>query len=420
MNAEDPMELSLDPERRAFGYEDIELDLDLTGDAVIDPNDDDMAEDDMPSLEQNVLEDVYTGNDEQMIDESSDNIEESFEHLDQNHSILDEDIDDVGSPINNIGRNESLIQDEQQGSEETDEHLVSTVKPTVQPIDDRYLHQKDHTDNTLNAEKYGDGHVSQIQGTVDPQVPAFPLEETYAAGLSNKKLSTTDNEDFSYEEKPLGAHDADESWTQSAKFSNTKLDTVSNDTTNDLVEFEASDAALSNNHSEEKEVHEKTEENLDKQILEDLSSISHQTSQPVPDGRLDYSEAVEGGFASVDEHISMVQQVGTPEGGEAKIKSEFNQFEVGHQGQWTLQSVFVLYQGDKISLFPPENDQQDESQTYFLQDEKFAWDSIHNLLDACKLVLGESIGDQEELEINIEELGLQIKQVWDPTPKKKV
>ena len=76
-----------------------------------------------------------------------------------------------------------------------------------------------------------------------------------------------------------------------------------------------------------------------------------------------------------------------------------------------MHPVIVVYQNNEMSLFPPIEQEQEQSQTYFLQDEAYAAGSINNLLGACRSVLGDSIGEQDELEIQIAELGLHISEV---------
>ena len=77
--------------------------------------------------------------------------------------------------------------------------------------------------------------------------------------------------------------------------------------------------------------------------------------------------------------------------------------------------VVVVYQNNEISLFPPLEQNQESSQTFFVHDEKLAGQSISKLLEACRVVLDESIGEEDELEIRIEELGLYINEVSYPT-----
>lgn len=73
--------------------------------------------------------------------------------------------------------------------------------------------------------------------------------------------------------------------------------------------------------------------------------------------------------------------------------------------------VVVVYQDNEMSLFPPIDQDQEHSQTYLLHDETHAAGSINYLLGACRSVLGESISEQDELEIQIEDLGLHLSEV---------
>lgn len=75
----------------------------------------------------------------------------------------------------------------------------------------------------------------------------------------------------------------------------------------------------------------------------------------------------------------------------------------------TVHPVVVVYQDVEISLFPPSD--QSDSYTFFLHDEGLATSSIYDLLLACKEVLADSISEEDELELTIEELGLCISEV---------
>lgn len=73
-----------------------------------------------------------------------------------------------------------------------------------------------------------------------------------------------------------------------------------------------------------------------------------------------------------------------------------------------LHPIIVVYQGNEMSLFPPSDQGSEQSQTYFLHDEAFARDSISNLLQQCRLVLGDSIDAHDKLELKIPDLGFNI------------
>ncbi|KAL1613710.1 hypothetical protein SLS54_010351 [Diplodia seriata] len=78
----------------------------------------------------------------------------------------------------------------------------------------------------------------------------------------------------------------------------------------------------------------------------------------------------------------------------------------------SLHPVVVVYQGDEISLFPPHGSDTSDS-FYFLHDESLANESIRSLLQACRQVLGETMRDDDELEIDIAELGLCVSEDSD-------
>ena len=73
--------------------------------------------------------------------------------------------------------------------------------------------------------------------------------------------------------------------------------------------------------------------------------------------------------------------------------------------------VFVVYRGAEMLLFPPKSQDEELSQTYLLQDESLANQDITNLLSACRLVLADSIEEDDELLFVIDDLGLCVSDV---------
>ena len=80
-----------------------------------------------------------------------------------------------------------------------------------------------------------------------------------------------------------------------------------------------------------------------------------------------------------------------------------------HQSTY-LHPVIVVYQDSEMFLFPPPQDNE-QSQTYFLQDEKLANESMSELLQECRNLLGGSISENDELEIEIPLLNLRLGEV---------
>ena len=76
-----------------------------------------------------------------------------------------------------------------------------------------------------------------------------------------------------------------------------------------------------------------------------------------------------------------------------------------------LHPIVVVYQGNEMSLFPPIDQDTEQSQTYFLDNEAYAVQGLGDLFGQCRSVLGDSISDEEELEIKISDLGLTITEV---------
>jgi hypothetical protein len=74
-----------------------------------------------------------------------------------------------------------------------------------------------------------------------------------------------------------------------------------------------------------------------------------------------------------------------------------------------LHTVKVNYQDTEICLFPPN--EGDDSETFFLADIDLAHQSLDKLLTACHDVLVGTIGDDDELVLDIPSLGLHISQV---------
>ncbi|KAL8793152.1 MAG: hypothetical protein Q9195_004264 [Heterodermia aff. obscurata] len=75
-----------------------------------------------------------------------------------------------------------------------------------------------------------------------------------------------------------------------------------------------------------------------------------------------------------------------------------------------LHPIVVVYQGNEMSLFPPVDQDTEQSQTYFLSNESYASESLTALFGRCKAVLADSIREDEELEIRIADLGLALNE----------
>lgn len=77
--------------------------------------------------------------------------------------------------------------------------------------------------------------------------------------------------------------------------------------------------------------------------------------------------------------------------------------------QHALHSVIVHYSQAEFALFPPHED--DDVSDFFVEDESLAYQGLDKLLSACRDVLNGSIGDHDEVVIDIPGLGLHISEV---------
>ncbi|KAI9852493.1 MAG: hypothetical protein M1838_000587 [Thelocarpon superellum] len=69
-----------------------------------------------------------------------------------------------------------------------------------------------------------------------------------------------------------------------------------------------------------------------------------------------------------------------------------------------LHPVVVAYEGSEVSLFPPSKD--DASDTFFLHDETLASQPMGELFHSLRSILAESINEDDELEVSVEDLGV--------------
>ncbi len=74
-----------------------------------------------------------------------------------------------------------------------------------------------------------------------------------------------------------------------------------------------------------------------------------------------------------------------------------------------LHTVKVDYLGTEMCLFPPTED--DDSEMFFLEDQSLAYQSLNKMLAACRDVLANTIGLDDELVLDVASLGLHISEV---------
>lgn len=327
----DPMELSSDMDRRQMVDEDIDIDLDLTGDQPLDGEDDYMAEDVNLAIDETSYDRQFAqgGRDDEMLDD-----EYSLHEDEDNSSVHDEDLGDAVYPV--LEEPVELLAE--LSSEHNPEHTAEWTADMLRRKEIGVTVNDNHpqSDSRSQRSESKDATLSQppIELIINPQ-NAKPVEDGYGARESLHHLNSIHN--LSGEVTPADLHAGTPTITQNVD----------------------SDWGSKSSKDEDE----------------------GQTHSPDPQD----SKASSEGFVPQNEIASAVATY--------------------------LHPVTVIYQGSEMSLFPPTDDDQEHAQTYLLTDERVASESIWNLFGACRLVLADSIEEDDELEITIGELGLQISEV---------
>lgn len=327
---EDPMELSSDMDRRQMADEDIDIDLDLTGDQLLDGEDDYMAEDVNPAIDEASFDRQLAqgGRDDEMLDD-----EYSLQEAEEISSVHDEDLGDAVYPV----LEEPVESLEEPSSEQHLEHTAEWPSDTFQG------QEVGVTVNEKHPQPHSRSDHSESQTAPLSQPPVEPILDPLNA--------IQENDDFEAEE-PL--HHLDSIHNLSSEVNPAELKTGTAKVTQ-------------NTDSDQGSTSPKDED-------------EGQTHSPDPEDKI----ATSDGYETRNEIPSAIATYTHP--------------------------VTVVYQDSEMSLFPPTDEDQEHSQTYLLHDERLANESIMNLFGACRLVLADSIEEDDELEITIGELSLQISE----------
>jgi hypothetical protein len=101
-----------------------------------------------------------------------------------------------------------------------------------------------------------------------------------------------------------------------------------------------------------------------------------------------------------------VDYTNTSAGEEAAVEQHTNSLEMQDVA---LHTVKVIYQDNEICLFPPHS--EEGAETFFLSEYGLAHESLDKLLGSCREVLADTIGDDDELVLDVAALGLHISEV---------
>ena len=383
---DDIMEASDEFKRQIPLDEEIEIDFDIGEDLHEDEN---MLEGGYSDEEHLMQEYQYVqfDNDDEMVDEEG--------SINLTEDIFDEDIEDVtGEHYSEDQGEETLLydQDTKDASIKPDPSEVLRHTPAGS-LGNRYVVNEPGSTLDVSREEPERTETSERQETDELKDISELHEKTFYGDLA-QDLNQADHESLAQTHK---ASEQDQYELEE------RGDSYSEDS--DDGDEHTSFQDLASEHSEQMAPIPPPESDTSPRVAQsrisssqenlpgDLQAASHYPDSNVIDG----SAALTGETSQDAGYIA--QQVDKP---------SFST-EVNDQHHHT-HPVLVHYQDDDICLFPPRiGDQQ--SETYFLQDETLVNENLISILEACRSVLAESISDREELVMNIETLDLIVSEV---------
>jgi hypothetical protein len=141
-----------------------------------------------------------------------------------------------------------------------------------------------------------------------------------------------------------------------------------------------------------------------------------QDTPKIPDSALDYKDRTSN-TNPLDTIEASDPQIADQNAAETAIHTNQDgptdqQHELFETSNVALHTVKVIYQDSEICLFPPQND--DGTETFFLSESSLAYESLEKLLASCRDVLADTIGDDDELVLDVASLGLHISEASPP------
>ncbi|MCJ1294671.1 hypothetical protein MMC34_006229 [Xylographa carneopallida] len=410
---EDPMEVSMDFEKRLLDEEDIDIDLGLGGKSPYNQEDDYMLEDtnfmedndDQPDANDDEMADEV-GTPQPMADAPEVYLESGFDDATGFDILVDDedlvDVDETMSQSGSIANHAEEILELHDASssqlpDDLEEHVFeSDDYHFPQPLGDDHdvfqpVHEALLTQNNIGADEEDlsyDAHESE---------PPVNLGSPSSQNAGNNDADQ--REDFDIERFP-GFNHGDKSSSAAESTSGEDPSVKNKHAEQDSRIISAQESVMNNpdrtprakESSVEASKHQvlgdsDDSKNLSPGVLENRNAILH---SPVEDAAKHHPNIATGDRDGPEQHDDLALDV--------KNLDTIN-----------LHPVIVVYQENEISLFPPHETEK-QSATYFLQDESIANGSIRALLGACRMVLADSIGDHDELEVKIVPLGIDISE----------
>lgn len=365
------MEVTSEMDRDFEAGEDIDIDLDINGENQRDEEDEYMLEDKnaLTQQENTEVQDIRSSHDDDMAD---DGYVEGL--IAERYSVHDEDLEDAEYVEPGVNE-DTIVQAEIEGPFESYSELFDNEEqneagePKVQAYQEQGIDTSQQLDDTpYHQEGMSNDHSEATTGTFHDERKGF-LNNSRHVSPPAVTLDALHQDNDNGTNKPpdsLAIGDDDSSTTTHEIPYTTHQEIL--DKNEDLNFIQAEQPA-----------------NLEHDELASAKALRSEQEMKAP------SSSFEPGSQGTEDSVTL---------DENDLKESY-----------CIHPVTVIYQDNEISLFPPIGHEEDRSSTYFLQDEQLANESISKLLGACRTVLGESISTQEELIIELEELGLQLGEV---------
>ena len=356
---EDLMELASDMDQRARAGDDIDIVFELTGDDSQDGEDDFMGEEDMNALAYSTPVDErepHAVNDDDMAD---DNYGQG--QFDEGSSVQDENIEDAEYPEPEQGEDVIVEPDIDLPNDQSEEFYNNYEETIGDQTHEQDYQGQEYSEQEYNEQEYnGQEHDEEEHNERDRH--NHPIMREKEPSVVQRVFGNGQTERIS------PSHDV------------------------------AKGATVNISEGYEVEVSE-------------VGTVNH--------GPTDYISEP----PNIDRLVTPETQLGQvgdevlPASSDSEIAAQLNveryhtQEEDALHTSANLHPVVLDYQGDEMFLFPPLFQNGDHAATFLLADEHLAYGTIGSLLEACRGVLKESLSEQDELFINIDDLDIHISEV---------
>ena len=370
---EDVMEITSEMDRGFEAGEDIDIDLDVTGANQGDEEDEYMIEDNTPLPDDKFVQeqDVNISNDDEMVDDG--NMESSAA---DRSSIRDENLEDA-------------------------EYIESIVEETVPVTNIVEAPSEQHSEFFANEEQT---HASR---------PGEQAHREQDDATSEHHDQSSDQQisayDYGSEANPHSSNNGQKDMSNSSQGkSSLVLQGPLNpdyEGDNDISRSALATSFVETNTSTQEALHDSNEAHADGDPHLELPQIEAANG-------LNPNQITSATGHGPEKDLNEASPATDPGSYDSDDPATVEGTDL--QEPFYVHPVIVMYQDNEISLFPPIN-QDDDTATYFLQNEQLASEPVTKLLEACRTVLGESISSQEELVIDIEELSLRAGEASFPS-----